>query len=106
MSQGAAVTVSVLHQRVCKRVVGSAWAWALIFTYGTNISKAINGAFQLSNFSKNVIIHPEVFLQYDSTSLPRNWVCKQHWDEPVNGAPLLPAQIPPSLVLSWEKGDT
>lgn len=47
------------------------WAWALIFTHGTNISKAINGVFQLSNFSKNVIIHPEVFLQNDSTSSPK-----------------------------------
>lgn len=82
------------------------WPWALIFTYGTNISKAINDAFQPSNFSKNVIIHPEVFLQYDSTSLPQNWICILHWDEPMNGDPLLPAQITPSLVLSCEKGDT
>lgn len=77
LSQGAAVMVSVFHQHVCKCVVESVWAWALIFTYGTNISKAINGVFQLSTFSKNVISHPKVFLQCDSASLPQNWICKQ-----------------------------
>lgn len=38
MSLGVAVTVGVLCQHVCKRMTVSAWARALVFIYGTNIS--------------------------------------------------------------------
>lgn len=57
--QGAAVTVGVLYQHVCKCMVVSVWAQALVFTYGTN--KAINSIFPLNNSSENVIIQPKAF---------------------------------------------
>lgn len=63
LSQGAAVMVSVLHQHVFKCWLGVHVPGLLLLLMELiSISKAINGAFQLSNFPKNVISHPEVFL--------------------------------------------
>lgn len=92
---GVAVTAGVLHQHVCEHRTVSTWTRALDFTCTRNISEAINGAFQLNTFTKNVIIQPKVFLQYDSVSLPQNWLCKWHWDEPVDGDPPFSAQAAP-----------
>lgn len=64
------MTAGVLCQHVCEPMTVSTWAHALDFTCTRNVSKAINGAFQLNTFSKNVIIQPKVFLQYNSVSLP------------------------------------
>lgn len=61
---------SVLQRRVCERMTERVGTRALGFTYGKIISKAINGAFQLSNVSKNVIIQPKVFL-YSMTQQAR-----------------------------------